>query len=353
MEYVFIDTSIFFANNFLEGKEIRTLLDLSKDGHIKIVMPQITLKEIIKKAEENAIEAFNSYNATRDKLRVLRNIESLKAQVGESKINESQQKEYIKELHSYIKKVIKVAKITIIDYPTLNIQTVFDKYFNKEAPFNNANKKNEFPDAFSLATIEQWCEEHKHKCVVFALDKDFEQYQNNIINIGNSKEYINNTLTKIEKANYKKRRLKIVEELYKKRKRELEEEITEWFNEQLHSERTYRLVISGLEILEIEILDCESELQDYNIVSISDMAIEITATCEMTYKVRLSIPDKDYAYFDEVQGDFIYERNTTETFRGIMKLPVLLKAETPIAGDEFTDLEIESINSNKDILIWE
>lgn len=53
----------------------------------------------------------------------------------------------------------------------VSIDNVFDKYFDRTPPFSD-KKKEEFPDAFNIAALEKWCEEHKIKMYVISGDGD-------------------------------------------------------------------------------------------------------------------------------------------------------------------------------------
>jgi len=61
-ENIFLDTSIFVRENFLEGKRINEFLNLSKVASINLILPIITVNEIksrIKKQARVAIEKDN------------------------------------------------------------------------------------------------------------------------------------------------------------------------------------------------------------------------------------------------------------------------------------------------------
>jgi hypothetical protein len=57
----------------------------------------------------------------------------------------------------------------------ISIEEVFEKYFAGTPPFANDKKKHEFPDAFSLAAIERWCETSSGKMYVVSTDSDWQQ----------------------------------------------------------------------------------------------------------------------------------------------------------------------------------
>jgi len=66
MEYVYLDTSIFEANNFFEGAKIKSFMRLNDEGHIKIVLPQLTIDEILSRLHSNVKNASAGLTHFRD-----------------------------------------------------------------------------------------------------------------------------------------------------------------------------------------------------------------------------------------------------------------------------------------------
>src|SRR5699024_2028864 len=153
MDIIFLDTSIFVANNFLEGNRIKSIYRLAKNKEIKVILPQLVFDEIINQVKKNIDDAENSFKKNRNRTKVLRNIPSLASKF--DLFDNAKAKEKLIEL---IKDKFEESNFEIIDYPTINIQEVFQSYFNHNFPFSNGIKKNEFPDAFALKTIELWAE---------------------------------------------------------------------------------------------------------------------------------------------------------------------------------------------------
>jgi hypothetical protein len=45
--YIYIDTSIFESENFLEGNKLKQLFDLAANGHVQLLIPNIVHQEIL------------------------------------------------------------------------------------------------------------------------------------------------------------------------------------------------------------------------------------------------------------------------------------------------------------------
>lgn len=66
----------------------------------------------------------------------------------------------------------------------VELNEIIKKYFNAEAPFEESGKKkNEFPDAIALMSLESWAKEHKTKILAVAKDGDWKRF-------GEGSEYI-------------------------------------------------------------------------------------------------------------------------------------------------------------------
>ena len=58
----------------------------------------------------------------------------------------------------------------------VDLRVVFEKYFMDQPPFHSENKKHEFPDAFALSMIEEYCRQKDISCYALSHDKDILAY---------------------------------------------------------------------------------------------------------------------------------------------------------------------------------
>jgi hypothetical protein len=348
VENIYIDTSIFEANNFLESKRINEILKLSRNGYVNIILPELTYKEILNRARKNCREAVKSFNQTRNEFRILRNIPEYKLRFDTVNKNFS-----LEKLEERIIDVFKDSKITIIDYPTVNIKTVFDSYFEQKPPFKEGLKKDEFPDAFALLSIETWCKENGKKCLVLSKDNDLINYQGENVDHVIFETFLDNKLRQIEKENKKKLRIKKLEESFADRLGILQSEIADWVKEQLDDESIYNEMTNYHGILNVDVIETSAELNkdDFQITSINDNGITIQTEVTVDYQVEIEYNDGDSAYFDDEDRVWNYIETKNETIVDIQWFPVELKFDFPLAGDEYAELEIEQINSGKNLKI--
>ena len=189
---VFIDTSLFKSEHYFKDKnKISTLVKLAKDGHISIVLTEITKREILKHLEKDIkidIENFNS---------IIKKFEALDKSYIHA--NELISLDPHEEALRLVDKFIEDSHSYIIGYEYCkNVKDIFDKYFSIKKPFGEGRKAKEFPDAFVLQSIEQYAEKNRiEKIVVLSGDGDMEKYYSEKIDHIPSKKYINRLLGRI------------------------------------------------------------------------------------------------------------------------------------------------------------
>lgn len=195
---VFIDTSVFIRNNFLfkRNEKLAELTNLHYEGKINVFLTEITYKEVISNITEKMQKATQKLK-TSDCI-ILKNF--IKSYNMLTNCNNCVE-QVIKGFEQYIKQT----GIIIINIDKNLTQAVFNKYFNLEPPFSE-KKKYEFPDAFTLETIENWCIKNNTKTYFVSDDvdcKDFAEKSNNIKCLTSLSELINIVRSDYEE-NYKK-----------------------------------------------------------------------------------------------------------------------------------------------------
>lgn len=346
MDNIYIDTSIFEANNFFEGKRLNELLKLAEEGHISIIMPELTYDEIKNRIKKNITEAINKLNRNRNDVRILRNLPSL-----ESKFEKIDDVKSVEELIKIVDEKFSIAKIKIIQYPTINIKEIFHSYFNKKKPFSAGLKKDEFPDAFALISLEEWCKENSSKCIVFSKDKDLIFYESDNVEYVDYEQYLNDKLEEIEEAKTSKR-LKNIARQFDENQHDFIGTITRWLDQQLDDDTKYYKEINYLEVHNLEVVQAQVTLHNhYTITSITDTKIYLQSTATVTYEVDIETDDESTGYYDGEDGVWHYFDTTTVEIENDREIIIDFVYEIPTAGEEFAELEIDEINEGKDLRI--
>ncbi|SNR25082.1 PIN domain-containing protein [Flavobacterium sp. ov086] len=177
-DIVFIDTGIFERENFLRGHKIKKISELSKSKAIKVKLTDITYREIKNRMRKNLETARVLYKKFGDTInvdaKILKNDADFNNFYPLKKLDTTA---IFKKLEIQLDDFIKDSEIEIIDSSLADIQEVFEQYFEQKAPFHEGQKKDEFPDAFTLSAIKQWCKKNKKKVYIISTDNDIIKYK--------------------------------------------------------------------------------------------------------------------------------------------------------------------------------
>ena len=343
MDVIYIDTSIFESNNFLESKRIKEVYKLAEKGFIKVVLPELTYDEILNRVSKNVDEACQKFNKYRNDTRILRNIPSLSEKF-ESFDNEIKKE----ELRTIIKKKFDESNFEIIDYPTLNIKDLFKSYFNKNFPFGPGGKKSEFPDAFALKSIEYWAENQGVKVLAFSKDNDILQYKSEYLEvIENFDFYLSNKIKEIEVSHQK--RLDQIEYIIKNDSDYIQTSIRDWVRDQIDDDSKYYEYANYYEIHDLTIIEIETDIEDYSITNVSEDYISVELKVWINYKVEIIIDDEDYMHKDEDTKEWIFWETKPVLVDEIRYINVDLIFDIETDDDTIFEPEIETINNGRNL----
>ncbi len=108
-------------------------------------------------------------------------------------------------------------KADVVDSEHCDMRDVVEAYFKLRPPFHNPKKKNEFPDAIALLSLEKWAREKGKKILAFSSDDDWLSFseQSDYIDVisdiefgqrqlleGKVKEWIHEFISKINTEKY-------------------------------------------------------------------------------------------------------------------------------------------------------
>jgi hypothetical protein len=345
MDYLFIDTSIWESSNFLEGKRIREILRLAEEGQVQILMPVITYNEIKNRANQNIKAAVDRHKKSRDETRVLRNIDEIK-----SKFEPIDLEKTMRDFEILVDESLKKAKFILLNYPTVNIKEVFEKYFANDFPFSKGDKKHEFPDAFALLTIENWCKENKKKCCVITSDNDLVNYKSKHLDIYKGlDDFVDGKLRQIEIEEKRQSRLAKIAELYDQRMEQLETEIENWLFNQLDDFTPYYTYFET-DVHDIKVQENFASLTDFKIVSVRDDSIQIEAEAKIEYKIEVTVDDENTRWYDDDDKEYKYFETEIQIIEDEQIIPITFKIDIPLL-DEDVPLEImvDEINRGKSL----
>ncbi|KAK0359911.1 hypothetical protein LTR94_029387, partial [Friedmanniomyces endolithicus] len=159
-----IDTQVIHANGFdLEGGLLAQIAQF-RDGSTRFVLSRVTLREILRHLTEKAEE-------------VRRGLQSAfrKAQDGQFPLELPDLKAIDPKAvaRSRLEAFVKATGAEIIDYDSVSLPEVMDRYFKPAPPFATGKKKSEFPDAVALLSLEAWARANDKRVLAVSKDGDW------------------------------------------------------------------------------------------------------------------------------------------------------------------------------------
>lgn len=342
MDHVILDTNIFIKENFLHGKKINSLLNLSEKKKIQLYITEITYNELkanFAKFATNGISNHNKFVKDFDNW-VLQNDNNLLALF--EKINTQK---VVDAFNLKLDALIENKIIKIIPYSSINIQLVFDKYFKSVAPFGNGDKKSEFPDAFTLELIKDYCDSNEIKATVFSTDKDLLNSKFDDLKISDDyKGYLERVYSDMETV-----KKQITDTLFNSNTKELKQQFFNWYEEYLNDESLYDDIVRWKEIYDVDIIEINIGELDYKIIEIKNDTVVIEVETTVNVKVNVLTDDEEYMYYDSDDRSHHFARKTTETVEKEFSSSMIAYIEIFDEDDYFDDFVVESINEGKEI----
>lgn len=270
-DFVFVDTSVFCkANYFVKDGTISHLFQLHDKGRILLLMPTITKREVQKNYRQDLVEQFDKLS----RLHKLKNIEAYNLPV----MNKD---DICKEVNCKISEMMN--HVCELDYSYCqDVETIFEKYFEREYPFAGKGKEKEFPDAFVLQTLEKYAADNQiKKVVVLSEDGDMTDYQSPVLDTSEDyKMYLSRKLK--EDAD-----LSGFEEALNDSLPNIEHQLNLKVEALLTNPGTYQEVINLNEVSDVSLNGFEVILNsnDYYITSINEHSIDIDLHAKVDFSV--------------------------------------------------------------------
>lgn len=283
-DYVFVDTSVFCkANYFVKDGTISHLFQLHDKGRILLLMPTITKREVQKNYRQDLVEQFDKLS----RLHKLKNIEAYNLPV----MNKD---DICKEVNCKISEMMNHV-CELDDSYCQDVETIFEKYFEREYPFSGKGKEKEFPDAFVLQALEKYAADNQiKKVIVLSEDGDMTDYQSPVLDTSEDyKMYLSRKLK--EDAD-----LSGFEEALNDSLPNLERQINLKVEALLTNPGTYQEVINLNEVSDVSLNGFEVILnsKDYYITSINEHSIDIDLHAKVDFSVCVEYLDLESSYYD-------------------------------------------------------
>lgn len=334
-DVVFIDTNLFIEENYFnQGNRIQALLSLAKAGTISLISTEIVHKEVEFHYINDMKEAFD----TLKECKTLKNIKSYY-----NTVVSLNKKEVIRVANESLKAFFDSPFIFVIGYSYCdNVEDIFNKYFNKEKPFGEGKKKDEFPDAFTLQALENYCKKSGLKeIVILSNDKDVTKYSSKYFRVEIPREYVTAKLKEKEELDNLKKELQL-------NKNTFTNDIKDELLTELDENNLYYESIGYSEISNINIVINRFNLNEdkFDISSITDDYIYLSIYPSVSYKITVNYQDLDYGYYDKEDGVWYGEEWRDKIFSDTVNIKIEMQYDKVNEELSITDIDYSGITEN-------
>lgn len=338
---LFIDTSIFIQKNFdYRNSSFEKLKSIIKSDNLNLFITSITENEV-KSNIKSEISKVKSYlKLFRNEGKILWNVNSFDFKtLFKIKSLDDYEKEIIDQFHNFLK----VTNAKHIKINNARVDKVFQDYFENNAPFNSGKKKNEFPDAFVIEALKEWCELKNEKIYVLSDDGDFKdslKSSNNLLYIKSLEEYLDlfNKFTNdlpdkildiLDRHNFREVITKDIEVKFP--------ELVFWLNDEDGD-------VSDIDVKDVIIED------QYVIEAVNNSAtIEFDAV--INFSASISFFDSDRSMYDNEEGKYLFKFYLNGVVDRSVTVPIKVEVELDALKEEFHSIKDIVINNNRDVEI--
>jgi hypothetical protein len=157
--YAFLDTQAYSEHRFdWSGKAMEKLAEFAKSGVLKLLTTEVTKREVRSQLSELVAELQDRIQKSRPILQQLGLVHSI---ADANAATES--------LFERFEDFLKRSRAKTLPIPSDATSTLND-YFDRRPPFGQRKKKTEFPDAFVIAALHEWCESSGHSVYIISRD---------------------------------------------------------------------------------------------------------------------------------------------------------------------------------------
>ncbi len=315
IEKIYLDTSTIVAENFLAGRKLKELAALSKAGKIDLRLTTITFDEVLKKISEHTTESFLKLNKAHSLLnnqaKILKNIPEYRDSFN---FPDYEVTDAIKKIQDDFKTFVKENNIKIFPVDNVDIQSVFNQYFEGQKPFGPGKKKSEFPDAFVVKSIENRTITDNKSTILISGDPDMKEYESEsdlfeiYDDISSVLDRINSSIEEYEeKIAFIKSTVPIETNAVEQY---LDKNYTDGIAMLVHDKLLYDADYPDVEYDDPSIKGVY--IDNIDIIKIEDEAVQLNLSISVILNITISYSNYDFASYDREDGRWYNVETTTE-----------------------------------------
>lgn len=332
---IFIDASIFIGQNYnYQSAVFENISRLAKDVQASVFVTDITIQEVKANIEEDISKATQASSKFKKDARVLRNVESSPYREFFADIDESV---VLEDLTTQLDGFLKETGVTVLSASEVSISSVFEKYFGKKPPFGDGKKKAEFPDAFAIEALEDWCDKNDELMYVASTDPDLKSHcetSGRLISLAKLAEFI--SLVEFHDEVLSPSVISLIEKNEEVVKESISESFCDegfWIDDQDGDVNEVR--VENIDVQEILLLEVDQ----------SSAVVQIDVKTE--FSADLTYDDLDTASYDSEDKVLIPWRTIDRTVEQEVQYTAIVHIAHDIEDPEYFDVESVNIDTER------
>lgn len=333
---IFLDTSIVVGLNFnYAHPTIKRLLDLIQQERAHLLTTSITVAEVEANIRKQVHASSQAHAKFGKDAKILRNLEESEYRALFAPFTTGKAEECLIVQH---KAFLEAAKAEVLVPPANCVETVFSQYFGNAPPFGDGKKKSEFPDAFAMAALDEWCERNNQRVYVVSHDTDIKTYcegNPRLIWLEHPRDFLGLLLLHDEKL------APLVNRLVESHPADLERAVaTEFAN-----------IGFWLDDLEGEVYDVtveQVEIEDHSLIEVTPESAVVEVSAKVSFSAEVEYDDLETATYDSEDKVLIPWRKISTTLERSEDISATLHLAINVDAPDFFKIGHTEINTGKD-----
>ena len=335
----FLDTEVFIHENFsYSSPRFQGLRNLVRDSDVVVKLTDVTAQEVRSKLGESLRTAETAVLQARSKGRLLRNLTQLPVHGMFAPLDmKSAEGELLRQFEAFLR----VCNVEIVAADGVSITGVFADYFAGAAPFAGKSKP-QFPDAFALAAIEQWCEVQSRDAYVVSGDSDFKdacELSTRMTCVPSLNELLSLILTETEEE-----RVRLVVRLFGEHHRLAVKALADCLVDEpaFMDDDESDAVITEIKA---------ATFKHVTVVAIGDREAMLEAVADIGVGANVSFVDPDKEYYD-VDGELVYAERVEGWTEGPVEAPIHFSVRYSKDDDEPFEILSAEVNEGEQVYLY-
>lgn len=300
---VFIDTQSFVkAGLHFDGPAFKLFRKYCEVNELSHVSTSVVEREVKSKIESSVKDAISAIKTFRRKARLLSSLDHEKIK---GLFEEIPDEEIYQNSEEVFDEFMDACYTEILVADSVNAEELLSLYFNREAPFGDAKKKSEFPDAISILSLKSYLKDDE-KIYVVSDDGDLKAYCDsdpNFISVESLDKlldiYTTHTSVRHEQ----------VKQYFIENEADIKQNITDFLEDcDVYNSSTWEdaEVDGGLSVLNLGDIDP-------SVLYIDDEESQITFDIDVEFEVTVTGPDFNNGIYDCEDGRMYTFDSTSRT----------------------------------------